>query len=151
MKNRWKKIWILVPTAIAVLAISIVTAGATLAQQNETTDSPVAGKFASRVATILGLDETQVQDAMDQARQELKAEAIQSRLDSLVEEGRITQEQADEYREWFESRPDGFRGFGKFGRGSGQRRSGPGGRSFQGIPDRPPSDSSFGVDPTTLY
>ena len=62
--------------------------------------------FASRVAVILGLDETQVQDAFSQAAGELQVDRLQLKLDRLVENGRLTQEEADEYKEWYLSRPD---------------------------------------------
>lgn len=53
------------------------------------------------------------------------AEAMQNRLDKLVEEGIITQEEADQLKEWWESRPDTalsgrpFFGGGPCGRGFG--------------------------------
>ena len=77
-----------------------------------------SGAFAARVADILGLDETTVQDAIDQARAEMQEEALQAKLDRLVENGHMTQEQADEYKTWIESKPEGlspkmFGGFGK--------------------------------------
>ena len=43
---------------------------------------------------------------IDGGRQEMKEEAFISRLNKAVEEGRITQEQADEIIKWWELRPD---------------------------------------------
>ena len=85
--------------------------------QTHTEDADsLARNFASRVAEILGIEETRVQEAMDQARQEMLSERLQDWLDKMVESGRITQEQADEYKAWIESRPDGaFKHFGKRG------------------------------------
>ena len=79
---------------------------------------PRGKAFAARVADILGLDETTVQDAIDQAKAEMQEEALQAKLDRLVENGHMTQEQADEYKTWIESKPEGlspkmFGGFGK--------------------------------------
>ena len=64
-------------------------------------------------------DEADVQDALTQARSEMHNDILQHRLDYQVEQGLITQEQADEYLEWYMSRPEGFsprhfRGFGGF-------------------------------------
>ena len=57
--------WFVVSLIVAVLALS-VTGGAVLAQGSggQDGDSPLKS-FAARVAGILGLEETQVQDALD--------------------------------------------------------------------------------------
>ena len=107
-----KKRWIVLPMAVALLAIGAVTMGAALAHTGTNGDLPMSS-FASRVAAILGLDEAQVQDAMDQARKELRDEVVESKLNTWVEQGRITQEQADAQLEWYKSRPDDFPGFGR--------------------------------------
>ena len=72
-----------------------------------------ASKLATKVAEILGLDTAVVDDAIKQAREELRDEAIQKKLDALVEKGRLTQEQADEYLNWIQSRPEGIPAIGK--------------------------------------
>ena len=113
-----RKRWILVPVALVTMALAVAAVGVALV--HESNGDSKADKFTSRVAEILGLDEAQVSDAMKQARQELRDKAMQSRLSSLVEKGLITQEQADEYREWRQSRPEalpwsGKSGFGKYG------------------------------------
>ena len=117
IKKRWY-----VGSLTAVLLAIAITGGAVLAQEGETNgDSPLRS-FVSRVASILGLEEAQVQDAIDQAAGEMQDEALQSRLDSLVEGGRLNQEEADEQWEWYQSRPDsispgipGFAGPGHHG------------------------------------
>jgi hypothetical protein len=76
--------------------------------------------FAARV------EENTVADAVKQAKQEMYEEKLQAKLDALVESGRITQEEADEYKEWMDSRPKGIerlRGKG-FGRHHGFRGKG---------------------------
>jgi hypothetical protein len=67
-----------------------ITGGTVLAQGDGSRDGSPAGGLVSRVAAILGLDETQVEDAFQQARGELQDEAIQRKLDTLVENGRLT-------------------------------------------------------------
>ena len=133
-----KKHWIIGLVALLALALGI-GGGTALAQESEEEgEKPIQGVIA-RVATILGLEEQQVQDAFDQARQEFRDEKFEEmvgqRLDALVESGRITQEQADEMRAWYAERPDSFwlaagseRGKG-FGRHKGR---GPGHFSFKG-------------------
>lgn len=36
----------------------------------------------------------------------MRDEALDNRLKCLVEKGKITQEQADQYKQWWQSRPD---------------------------------------------
>ena len=113
-RRRW-----LIGALVAGLMALGVAGGVAMAQEGDG-DSPIRS-FASRVAAILGIEETRVQDAMDQARSEMFSERLQHRLDEMVASGRITQEQADEYKTWIESRPEGaFKHFGKRGnRGRG--------------------------------
>jgi hypothetical protein len=115
-----KRRWLFLPLLLALLALGI-TVGAALAQSDgEDGDSPVQS-FAARVAAILGLDEAQVQDAFNQASGEARDEGLRKTLDRKVEQGWITQEQADECLEWFQAKPDAFLqghrffGFGKHG------------------------------------
>lgn len=111
--------WLAAGLLMGILAVGI--AGGTVLAHTNTEDggSPIQS-IASRVAEILGLDDAVVQDALDQARTEMLNDRIQHRLDHKVEQGLITQEQADEYLEWFLSRPEGISpghrlGFGGFG------------------------------------
>ena len=89
-------------------------------------DSSEGTSFAARVAEILNLDEQTVEDAMTQAKRDMREEAMKSRLDELVAAGDMTQDDADEYMTWLESAPDtiyGHKGrqFGKGHRGRGMR------------------------------
>ncbi len=109
-----RKRWLIGTMVAALMALGL--AGGVVMAQEADGDSPIRS-FASRVAAILGIEETRVQDAMEQARSEMFSERLQSRLDEMVASGRITQEQADEYKTWIESRPQGaFESFGKFGK-----------------------------------
>ena len=119
-----RKRWIIVSVVMAALAIAI-TGGAIMAQDE---DEDGSKSFAGRVAEILGLEEDTVADAMKQAKEDMRDEAVKAKLDALVEDGKMTQEDADAYLEWLESRPDvdfgggfgrGFRGKGGFGRKHG--------------------------------
>jgi hypothetical protein len=152
---------LLIPVAATMMVISVFTAGAVMAQEDGTGETPAAQSFASRVAAILGLEEAQVQDAMDQAHREMQDEALRNRLDALVEQGRLTQEQADEYHQWYQSRPEGIRGFGgpgpgfRFGglghgHGHGHRMKGPEGM-FGAPRDLAPSQDNSGIDNTTSF
>jgi hypothetical protein len=119
-----RKRWIIVSVVMAALAIAI-TGGAIMAQDEDEDGSKT---FAGRVAEILGLEEDTVADAMKQAKEDMRDEAVKAKLDALVEAGKMTQEDADAYLEWLQSKPDvdfggghgrGFRGKGGFGRKHG--------------------------------
>ena len=101
-----KRRWLLIPLLGAVLALGALT-GVALAHGGGTNGDSPHGKFVSRVAEILGLDQTQVQGAFDQAKREMQDERVQRHLGALVEKGRLTQEQADEYLQWYQARPQG--------------------------------------------
>ena len=90
-------------------------------------------------STGVAIDSEQLRDALDQARGELQAEALETRLQNLVDEGKITQEEADNYLEWWQSRPDvglplpGLGGHGPEGGMMWARGFGPRGGSCPGL------------------
>ena len=110
--SEMRKHRIVIPVAIAMVAVAIVSFSVAFAQGNAERDSN-ASKLAIKVAEILGLDTTEVNDAMKQARKELRDEATKKKINSLVEKGRLTQEQADKYLNWIQSRPEGIPAIGK--------------------------------------
>ena len=88
-----RKLRIIIPIAIAVVAVTTISLSVVLAQENERGDSN-ANRLAAKVAEILGLDVAEVDGAIKQAREALMDEAIQDRLRVAVENGDITPEQA---------------------------------------------------------
>jgi predicted secreted protein len=60
----------------------------------------------ARVADILGIDEEDLKNAFEQAQRELRENALDTRLQELVNEGTWTQQQADAYKAWIKARPD---------------------------------------------
>ena len=56
--------------------------------------------------TGVAINPQELENAFAQACSEMRAEALQNRLQSLVEQGKITQDEADQYTEWWQSRPD---------------------------------------------
>ena len=99
------KRWLVIP-AVAGLAAVAALGGVAAAS------SSGGGETGSRVAEILELDDETVTGAFKQAIQQRLDEALQARLDELVEAERITQEQADEFKAWYDERPEGFPGSG---------------------------------------
>jgi len=116
--------------ATAVLAGTI--GGAVLAADNGEDGSPEAAHEAllDRVCAVyqektgVTIDREALKDAFEQAQGEMQTEAIKSWLDSLVEEGKITQDQADEYLEWQQTKPDVPFGSGLNGRGGSRGHGG---------------------------
>jgi len=81
-------------------------------------DDAATGKtLLSRVAAILGIEQTKVEEAFAQAQKDMQSEAMDTWLNALVADGKLTQGEADQYKQWVQARPDlpegfGMRGFG---------------------------------------
>ena len=107
---------IAVALTLGILAAAVVGGTALASGGGGNGNGSRIGGLIARVATILGIEEQQVQDAFDQARREIQDERLEQKLDKLVENGYLTQEQADQLREWYQARPDGvYPGFGSGG------------------------------------
>ena len=97
-----KKRWITLIVALLLATVSAISTTIILAGGEDVKSSDF-GRLSTKVAQILGLDEAVVDDAIKQARRELKDEAHQAKLDgyqqklaAMVENGELTQEEADE-------------------------------------------------------
>jgi hypothetical protein len=105
---------ILMGAAIGTAGLVALT-GATFADTGSQAASR-GGGIKDRVAEILGIAPETLQSAFQQAREEHQDEVIADRLANAVEEGKITQEEADAILSWLDAKPevlDGLRGFGK--------------------------------------
>jgi hypothetical protein len=106
------KKFVLVTTLAAVVLVGSIT-GAVLAQNGDDSQ-PEARHWAllERACEIyedntgVAIDSEALKDAFAQARSEMRAKALQTRLQYLVEQGTITQDEADQYTQWWESKPD---------------------------------------------
>jgi hypothetical protein len=161
-----KKRKLLIGVLVGTMALTGVLIG-TVSADNERNGSQ-GDTILARVAEILGIDQADVENAFQQAMEEERAQrqsemeaAREARIQELIDEGVVTQEQVDEWeawlesrpdnreamQEWFESRPDlgdalpffdGGRGFMPGGRdmmpGAGLRGRMPGGQ-FKGCPN----------------
>ncbi len=119
MRKKW---WIIIGVTVGVLAVAGVAGGLVYAQTNgsQPGNQPATtpGKsLADRVAAILGIDQTKVEDAFTQAQKDMKDEALTNWLNSQVAQGKMTQAQADQYKAWWQSRPNMPQGIGPFRRG----------------------------------
>jgi hypothetical protein len=117
--SMWKRRWFIPVVVASVLLIAGTVGGAlvgasdsssTTDDQNQIVDRHQA--LLDRVCAIyqdntgVAIDSEQLKDALAQAQDEVQEEALQSRLQDLVEDGEMTQEEADSYLEWWQSRPD---------------------------------------------
>jgi hypothetical protein len=131
---------IIIAVSVAVLLMGSI-AGVVLAAGNDNSNqSNAQGEdLLAKVCTIYQqntgntIDETALKTAFTQAENEAQLAREQARLKDLVTQGKITQDQADQYLKWWQSRPNvpaaGF-GFG-----------GPGGFPGRGAPCTPPASA----------
>lgn len=75
-----------------------------LAQEGEAPERQ--GALIARVAEILGIDQQELENALKQAQTESREETLDARLQELIAEGTLTQEQANEFKTWMEAKPD---------------------------------------------
>ena len=131
VKNRVLFIWLAMMLALTISligcapseeepAISIAgIAGGVVAADYSSTNTEDQSQPSDRYQTLLdgacaiyqestgvAIDSEQLKDALEQAQSELQEEALESRLQNLVDDGKMTQEEADQYLEWWQSRPD---------------------------------------------
>jgi hypothetical protein len=144
--KRNKKVILLAALATALLIGSI--AGVTFAQTGSSDESQAGtqyGAFLEKVGEIyqentgVAIDVQQLKDAFAQAQQEMEEEALQSRLENMVSEGKMTQEQADEYLQWWQSKPNDIPLLGARG---GYGMMGGRGHNCWGGPFAPPDTSN---------
>ena len=96
----------------ALVVALLLTVGATVTVmaegEEETTPPPEVSEngLLDRVADILGIEEEDLINAFNQARQEMREAAFVDRLNQAAKDGLITQEQADEILKWWQQRPD---------------------------------------------
>jgi len=132
----WRsKKFIVIAVLVAVMLAGSI-GGVLLAADNGDDSQPEAryGALWDRVSEVyeqktgVALDQEALKAAFAQAQSDMRAEVLQklremetealrNRLQNLVDQGKITQGEADQYLEWQQSRPDvsvgfGFRGMG---------------------------------------
>jgi len=136
----WRSKKFIVVAVLAAVILSGTIGGVVLATNGDEIE-PEA--LLDRVCEIyqentgVAIDQEALKDAFAQAQSEMQIEALETRLQSLVEEGEITQAQADEYLDWWQAKPDVSFGFGFGGRGGFRGMGGPRGMHSFGWPCAP--------------
>jgi len=115
----WKRRWFIPVVMVSVLLIAGIVGGVLVAGSDSSSTTDDQNQITDRYQALLdracaiyqentgvAIDSEQLKDALDQAQGELQEEALESRLQNLVENGKMTQEEANNYLEWWQSRPD---------------------------------------------
>ena len=93
--------------AVATTALAAGIIGGVVVAHAQTGSTNTAGNtIMARVAAILGIDQTKLQDAFIQAKKDQQTQNLDNHLQNLVTQGKITQSQADQYKQWWSSKPD---------------------------------------------
>jgi hypothetical protein len=114
-----KRKWFVPVVVASILLIGGITGGVVAAASDSSIDAEDQIEAANRYQVLLdracaiyeeetgvAIDAEQLKDALKQARQEMREEALENWLQKLVDNGDITQEEADQLLEWWQSRPD---------------------------------------------
>jgi hypothetical protein len=108
----WRnKKWVIV-AVLAVVAVAGSVGGVALAADDDSELEKHFGALWERVCAIYedetgeDIDPEALRDAFAQAQSEMRAEALDNRLQRLVDEGKISQDEAAAYKEWLQDRPD---------------------------------------------
>jgi hypothetical protein len=97
------KKFIIIAVVLAALLIGTVT---TVAVAQTSSNDNSGNTLLARVAAILNIDQQKVEAAFAQAQKEMRSEALDTYLQKMIDEGKITQKQADQYKGWLQARPD---------------------------------------------
>lgn len=113
-KRKW-----FIPVVLSIVLIGGIAGGVMVAADDGSSNVDQENQPSHRYQALLEkacaiyeektgvpINSEQLKDALDQARSELREEALQRRLQNLVEDGKLTQDEADNYLEWWQSRPD---------------------------------------------
>jgi len=132
--------WFIPIVVVSVLLIGGIIGGVMVAADDSSGNTEAQNQAANQNQALLDracaiyqeetgitIDLEQLENALKQARNEIQNEALESRLRNLVDDDLITQEEADNYLEWWQSRPDvelPLPGLGRPGLGGGMMRGG---------------------------
>jgi len=108
-----------IPMVLSIVLIGGIAGGVMVAADDSSGSVDQQNQLADRYQALLdracaiyqentgvAIDSEQLKDALHQAKSEVHEEALESWLQDLVENGKMTQEEADSYLEWWQSRPD---------------------------------------------
>ena len=113
-KRKW-----LIPTVLSIVLVGGIAGGVMVAADDSSGTVDQQSQLADRHEELLdracaiyrdntgtAIDSEQFRAALEQAQGELQEKTLESRVQDLVDNGMLTQEEADQYLEWWQSRPD---------------------------------------------
>jgi hypothetical protein len=100
-----RKLKIIIGVVAAVVLLTLAGTSVAIAQTPPPTPPAVSNALLTRVAQILNIPEAQLVDAFKQAEKELRTQAIDQALQNAVQNGRLTQQQAKDIKDWWDKRP----------------------------------------------
>jgi type VI protein secretion system component VasK len=110
----WRSKKFIIIGIVAVVVLAGILGGYAVASANDedsTQPQIERANLMDKVAEIYekntgtAIDSQALQNAFDEARDAVMTDARDQYLQNLVDEGKITQEQSDQYKAWLESRP----------------------------------------------
>jgi hypothetical protein len=108
----WRSKKFILTLALAIIALVGGTTGVVMAASGDDGTETQHQALLDRICAIyeentgVAIDSEQLQSAFNQAREEMREQALEEKLAALVEGGKITQEEADQFLEWWQARPD---------------------------------------------
>ncbi len=109
----WRSKKMIISLVLASVLLLGSLGGIALAADDEEDSQPRAflGTLWEKVSVLYEqktgdtLNQDALKEALVEAQAEMRTEALQAHLQSLVEQEQITQEEADQYLEWWQTRP----------------------------------------------
>jgi len=99
-----KRVKIITSVIVAILLVTVATA-TVMAQEEPEPEAGPKGLLA-RVADILEIPEEKLTDAFQQAQREMRDEVFDQSLDKAVEEERLTEDEANQIKQWRQQKPE---------------------------------------------
>lgn len=104
IRRRW-----VIGSLLGLGALSAVAVGVAVAAPSGDDGERPRDKIIERAASILGIETDRLEDAIQQAQADLDEERRDERLQELVADGVISQEEADQIKAWLDSMPDAIK------------------------------------------
>ena len=104
-----RKRWVFLGLLAVIVAVGAI-GGTVMAQETEGDGDGAESRkdVIARVADKLDIDETELRTAFDEARAEIRDEQSDARIDKMVDAGRITAEEGEELKTWYDEPPGGL-------------------------------------------
>ena len=114
--KKYMKVGLIALAAVTALSFGFTAIAAVQSTEGGVTVNEGPGQmFAGKLADILGLEEGQVSDAVQQTHWEMRGEFQQQRLLNALDEGLITDAEAEQIQEWWDSCPEAVQRLGPGG------------------------------------